>query len=222
MGENGLAPLEGGPESPSRVKVDWNCLLHILAFSFISVLRIPFSLSVVSKQYRVYIASRCCNPKPRLFKRFDKWPKLFYLFRLRSIGIWAVVLKRKYIGNVFPIGISSSFTLGLQYRIYTVAIWSDLFLGPYFCRMCIVGKGAKIWNRYLQYELTQFKWVHVNHVSTTDGAHVHFKGCNIIRKGNFNINYGKINCIKWIKFVVHSGAFRSIPLLLLYAPHIFM
>ena len=24
MGENGLAPLEGGSESPSRVKADWN------------------------------------------------------------------------------------------------------------------------------------------------------------------------------------------------------
>ena len=47
MGENGLAPLEGGSESPSRVKANWNCLLHILAFSFISVLRIPFSLSDV-------------------------------------------------------------------------------------------------------------------------------------------------------------------------------
>ena len=46
-GENGLAPLEGGSESPSRVKADWNCLFHILAFSFISVLRIPFSLSDV-------------------------------------------------------------------------------------------------------------------------------------------------------------------------------
>ena len=31
-GENGLAPLEGGSESPSRVKADWNCLLHIMAF----------------------------------------------------------------------------------------------------------------------------------------------------------------------------------------------
>ena len=26
MGENGLAPLEGGSESPSPVKADWNCL----------------------------------------------------------------------------------------------------------------------------------------------------------------------------------------------------
>ena len=50
MGENGLAPLEGGSESPSRVKADWNGLLHIvyiLAFPFISVLRISFSLSDV-------------------------------------------------------------------------------------------------------------------------------------------------------------------------------
>ena len=27
MEENGLAPFEGGSESPSRVKADWNCLL---------------------------------------------------------------------------------------------------------------------------------------------------------------------------------------------------
>ena len=45
VGENRQAPLEGGLESPSRVKADWNCLLHILAFSFVSVLRLPFSLS---------------------------------------------------------------------------------------------------------------------------------------------------------------------------------
>ena len=45
MGENRQAPLEGGSESPSRVRADWNCLLHILAFSFVSVLRLPFSLN---------------------------------------------------------------------------------------------------------------------------------------------------------------------------------
>ena len=47
IGESGLAPLKGGSESPSHVKADWNCLLHILAFSFTSVLIIPFSLSDV-------------------------------------------------------------------------------------------------------------------------------------------------------------------------------
>ena len=47
MEENGLAPFEGGSESPSRVKADWNCLLQMSAFSFASVLRIPFSLSDV-------------------------------------------------------------------------------------------------------------------------------------------------------------------------------
>ena len=47
MGENGLAPLEGGLESPSRVKVDWNCLLHILAFSFITFFKNSVSLSDV-------------------------------------------------------------------------------------------------------------------------------------------------------------------------------
>ena len=45
MVENRQAALEGGSESPSPVKADWNCLLHILAFSFVSVLRLPFSLS---------------------------------------------------------------------------------------------------------------------------------------------------------------------------------
>ena len=47
MEENGLAPFEGGSESSSRVKADWNCLLQMLAFSLVSVLRIPFSLSDV-------------------------------------------------------------------------------------------------------------------------------------------------------------------------------
>ena len=31
MEENGLAPFEGGSESSSRVKADWNCLLQMLA-----------------------------------------------------------------------------------------------------------------------------------------------------------------------------------------------
>ena len=47
MEENGQAPFEGGSELPSRVKTDWNCLLQLLAFPFVSVLRIPFSLSDV-------------------------------------------------------------------------------------------------------------------------------------------------------------------------------
>ena len=37
MEENGLAPFEGGSESASRVKTDWNCRLQILAFSLVSV-----------------------------------------------------------------------------------------------------------------------------------------------------------------------------------------
>ena len=45
MGDNGVAPLEGGSGSPSRVTADWDCLLYILAFSFIPVLKIPLSLS---------------------------------------------------------------------------------------------------------------------------------------------------------------------------------
>ena len=47
MEENGLAPFEGGSESFSRVKADWNCLLQVLVFSLESVLRIQFSLSDV-------------------------------------------------------------------------------------------------------------------------------------------------------------------------------
>ena len=47
MEENGLAPFEGGSESSSCEKADWNCLLQMLAFSLESVLRIPFSLSDV-------------------------------------------------------------------------------------------------------------------------------------------------------------------------------
>ena len=47
MEENGLAPFEGGSESPSRVKTDWNSRLQMPAFSFAAVLRILFSLSDV-------------------------------------------------------------------------------------------------------------------------------------------------------------------------------
>ena len=47
MEENRLAPFEGGSESPSHVKADWNCRLQMSAFSFTSVLRILFSLSDV-------------------------------------------------------------------------------------------------------------------------------------------------------------------------------
>ena len=47
MEENGLAPFEGGSESPSHVKADWNCLLQMSAFSFASVFIIPFSISDV-------------------------------------------------------------------------------------------------------------------------------------------------------------------------------
>ena len=47
MEENGLAPFEGGSESSSRVKADWNCQLQMLVFFLESVLRIPFSLSDV-------------------------------------------------------------------------------------------------------------------------------------------------------------------------------
>ena len=42
-----FAPFEGGSESVSIVKVDWNCRLQILAFSLVSVFRILFSLSDV-------------------------------------------------------------------------------------------------------------------------------------------------------------------------------
>ena len=44
---NGLAPFESRSESSSRVKADWNRLLQMLAFSFVSVLRILFCLSDV-------------------------------------------------------------------------------------------------------------------------------------------------------------------------------
>ena len=47
MEEKGLAPFEGGSESPLYVKADWNYLLQMLAFSFASVLKISFSLSDV-------------------------------------------------------------------------------------------------------------------------------------------------------------------------------
>ena len=59
MEENGLTPFEGGSESPSHAYADWNCLLQMSAFSFMSVLRIPFSL-------------RNVIPKASFFKRFDK------------------------------------------------------------------------------------------------------------------------------------------------------
>ena len=44
---NRLAPLEGRSETPSCVTPDSNCLLQMSAFSFESVLRIPFSRSDV-------------------------------------------------------------------------------------------------------------------------------------------------------------------------------
>ena len=48
MEENGLATFQGGSESSSHVKADWNCLLQMLVFSLESFLRIPpFSLSDV-------------------------------------------------------------------------------------------------------------------------------------------------------------------------------
>ena len=62
MEENALASFEGGSESPSRVKVDWNCRLQMSAFNFASVLRIPFSLSDVI-------------PNVSFFKRIDNRPK---------------------------------------------------------------------------------------------------------------------------------------------------
>ena len=37
MEKNRLASFEGGSESSSRVKADWNCLLQMLAFSLESV-----------------------------------------------------------------------------------------------------------------------------------------------------------------------------------------
>ena len=43
MEENRLAQFEGGSDSPLLVKIDWNCLIQFLAFSFVSVLRITFS-----------------------------------------------------------------------------------------------------------------------------------------------------------------------------------
>ena len=55
MEENGLAPFEGGSESSSRVKADWNCLLHMLPFS----LRICLKNSVFSER---------CDPKRICFK----------------------------------------------------------------------------------------------------------------------------------------------------------
>ena len=53
MEENGLAPFEGGSESSSRVKADWNCRLQISAFSLVSVFRIQFSLSDVIPNARL-------------------------------------------------------------------------------------------------------------------------------------------------------------------------
>ena len=47
MEETRLAPLEGRSKSASRVNAARNCLLQILAFSFVFVLGILFSLSEV-------------------------------------------------------------------------------------------------------------------------------------------------------------------------------
>ena len=69
MEENKLAPFEGGLESPSRVKADWNCLLQMSAFSFASVLRIRFSLSdvipnawnMISDMNFLLVINKCCS-----------------------------------------------------------------------------------------------------------------------------------------------------------------
>ena len=74
MEENRLAPFEGGSESSSRVKADWNCLLQKLAFSLESVLRIPFSLSYVI--LNASFLSDLINDQ-----------NFFNLFRLSSVGI---------------------------------------------------------------------------------------------------------------------------------------
>ena len=47
MEEYGLVTVGDGSEFASHVKAVWNCLLLILALSFASVLRIPFSKSEV-------------------------------------------------------------------------------------------------------------------------------------------------------------------------------
>ena len=65
MEENGLAPFEGRSESPSCVKADWNCRLHMSTFSFASVLRIPFINNIV--YYRL-----SSFPKRVFLKTFDK------------------------------------------------------------------------------------------------------------------------------------------------------
>ena len=83
MEENGLAPFDGGSESPLRVKADWNCLLQMLAFSLESVSRIPFSLSDVIPNASFSYLSDLINDQ-----------NFFYLFRLRSVGIPAIVLER--------------------------------------------------------------------------------------------------------------------------------
>ena len=65
----------------------------MLTFSFVFILRIPFSLSDLI-------------PNASFLRNLINDQNFFNLFRLRSVVIWAVVLKHKYIGNVFPIGIS--------------------------------------------------------------------------------------------------------------------
>ena len=68
------------------MKVDWNFLLHILAFSFISVLRIPFSLSDAIPN----------APFLRDLTNDQNFLLSFQALEYRD------VLKRKYIANVFP------------------------------------------------------------------------------------------------------------------------
>ena len=45
-------------------------------------------------------------PNASFLKDLTNDQNFFYLFKIRSIGIRAFVLKHKYIGNVFPVGIS--------------------------------------------------------------------------------------------------------------------
>ena len=75
MGENGLAPLEGGSESPSRGKTDWNCLLHILAF-FLFYVCLKETRSVIMNNFR---------KKYFLFISFDKI-ELSYIFTINMVS----------------------------------------------------------------------------------------------------------------------------------------
>ena len=133
---NCYVPHGGERTSPfrGRVRVVFTCegWLELPITNVAFFLRICLNNSVFSEW---------CDPICVFFKWFDKWPKLCNLFRLGSVGIWAIVRERKYIGNVFPIGISQ-YLLNMCSEPLVMIFNNEISIGKSMC-CCIL-----VWGRY--------------------------------------------------------------------------